>query len=182
MNYLKEGCVASLLLHPSPQPRLTPSSGIPTTLSFILDSPAQHQPFLTARAFPSSTTPFIFSFFFAICALENSFPPPPAPLLGDLMLLMGLLPYGAGNTNPKTLPSPHEDAPGTAASPEGAGPAAVSPPRSSASSHPVPPPGTPSLPSAQLRAPLSGCCRPPHGPRIAPHAGGDAASAAARPQ
>nr|XP_038033384.1 tripartite motif-containing protein 35 isoform X2 [Anas platyrhynchos] len=94
---------------------------------------------------------------------------------------MGLLPYGAGNTNPKTLPSPHEDAPGTAASPEGAGPAAVSPPRSSASSHPVPPPGTTSLPSARLRAPLSGCCRPPHGPRIAPHAGGDAASAAARP-
>lgn len=65
-----------------PPPSFTPSLDIPTTLSFILDSPAQHQPFLIAHAFPSSTTPSIFSFFFAICALENSFPPPPAPLLG----------------------------------------------------------------------------------------------------
>lgn len=73
-NYLKEGCVASLPLHPSPQPRLTPSLDIPTTLSFILDSPAQHQPFPTARAFPSSTTPLFFPFFSPSAPLKIVFP------------------------------------------------------------------------------------------------------------
>lgn len=144
-----------------------------------LHSTSPFSPHVRSRA---AQHPLFFPFFSPSAPLKIVFPLLLLPFWGDLMFLMGLLPYGAGNTNPKTLPSPHEDAPGTAASPEGAGPAAVSPPRSPASSHPVPPPGTSSLPSARLRAPLSGCCRPPHGPRIAPHAGGDAASAAARPQ